>query len=132
MITSGIPSCPYNNTITAKQIMQTIYLLLSCLMAFYDALTKPRAIKEFYENEELVNLTKELTDTLRKNKTIDWQKKESARAKMRSMVRRLLKKYGYPPEGREDAVETVMVQCELWTDNELSGDMNPDYLILAN
>ena len=53
-------------------------------LAFYDALTKPQAIKDFYENEELIAITKELADTLRKNKTIDWQRKESARAKMRT------------------------------------------------
>ena len=68
-------------------------------LAFYDALTK------------------ELTETLRKNKTIDWQKKESARAKMRMIVKKLLKKYKYPPEGQEDALKTVISQCELWTDN---------------
>ncbi|MBR4779844.1 MAG: type I restriction endonuclease subunit R [Lachnospiraceae bacterium] len=87
-------------------------------LAFYDALTKPEAIKDFYENDELVALTKELTDTLRKNKTIDWQKRDTARAKMRMMIKKLLKKYKYPPEGMEDALETVMVQCELWTDND--------------
>jgi len=86
-------------------------------LAFYDALTKPDAVKDFYSNDELVALTKELTETLRKNKTIDWQKKESARAKMRILVKRLLKKYRYPPEGQEDALKTVINQCELWTDN---------------
>lgn len=86
-------------------------------LAFYDALTKPRAIKDFYENEELIAITKELADALRKNKTIDWQKRESARAKMRMLIKKLLKKHKYPPEGMEDAVQTVMTQCELWTDN---------------
>ena len=86
-------------------------------LAFYDALTKPQAIKDFYENDELIAITKELTDTLRKNKTIDWQKRESARAKMRMMIKKLLKKHKYPPEGMDDAVQTVMAQCELWTDN---------------
>lgn len=86
-------------------------------LAFYDALTKPQAIKDFYENEELIAITKELADTLRKNKTIDWQRKESARAKMRTLIKRLLKKHKYPPEGMDDAVQTVMTQCELWTDN---------------
>ncbi|MDU5596253.1 MAG: type I restriction endonuclease subunit R [Lachnospiraceae bacterium] len=86
-------------------------------LAFYDALTKPQAIKDFYENEELIAITKELTETLRKNKTIDWQKRESARAKMRMLIKKLLKKHKYPPEGMEDAVQTVMIQCELWTDN---------------
>ena len=86
-------------------------------LAFYDALTKPQAIKDFYKNEELVAITKELADTLRKNKTIDWQKRESARAKMRMLIKKLLKKHKYPPEGMDDAVQTVVTQCELWTDN---------------
>ena len=86
-------------------------------LAFYDALVKPQAIKDFYENDELIAITKELADTLRKNKTIDWQRRESARAKMRLLIKRLLKKHKYPPEGMDDAVQTVMTQCELWTDN---------------
>ena len=86
-------------------------------LAFYDALTKPQAVKDFYENSELIAITKELTETLRKNRTIDWQKKDSARARMRMMIKRLLKSHKYPPEGMEDAVQTVMLQCELWADN---------------
>lgn len=93
-------------------------------LAFYDALTKPQAIKDFYENEELIAITKELADTLRKNRTIDWQKRDSARAKMRMMIKKLLKKHKYPPEGMEDAVQTVMTQCELWTDNNDMGRMD--------
>lgn len=86
-------------------------------LAFYDALTKPQAIKDFYENEELIAITKELAETLRRNRTIDWQKRDSARAKMRMMIKKLLKSHRYPPEGMDDAVQTVMSQCELWTDN---------------
>lgn len=86
--------------------------------SFYDALTKPQAIHDFYSNEELVAMTKELTDSLRKNRTIDWQKKESARAGMRRMIKHLLKKYHYPPEEAANALETVIKQCEQWTDNE--------------
>lgn len=92
--------------------------LTSDELAFYDALTKPQAIKDFYENDELIAITKELTEALRKNKTVDWQKRQAARAKMRMMIKKLLKKHRYPPEGMEDAVQTVMVQCELWTDNQ--------------
>lgn len=88
--------------------------------AFYDALTRPQAVKDFYENDELIAIAKELTETLRKNKTIDWQKREPARAKMRMIIKRLLKKHKYPPEGVEDAVQTVMTQCELWTDNVMA------------
>ena len=98
-------------------------------LAFYDALTKPQAIKDFYENEELIAITKELADTLRKNKTIDWQRRESARAKMRMLIKKLLKKHKYPPEGMDDAVQTVMTQCELWTDNYHFGE---DYKVYLN
>ena len=86
-------------------------------LAFYDALTRPEAVKDFYNNEQLVAMTRELTDMLRKNRTIDWQKKESARAGMRRMVKKLLRNYKYPPEGMEDAIATVIGQCEMWTDN---------------
>jgi type I restriction enzyme R subunit len=85
--------------------------------AFYDALTKPRAVQDFYTDDQLIEMTKELTDMLRKNRTIDWQKKESARAGMRRLVKRLLKKYKYPPEESEHAMEVVLKQCEEWTDN---------------
>lgn len=77
-------------------------------LALYDALTKPQAVKDFYENETLVAMTRELTKMLRKNRTIDWQKKETARATIRKMVKRLLKKYKYPPEQYEDAIDTVI------------------------
>ena len=86
-------------------------------LAFYDALTKHEHIKDFYENEELIALTRELTEMLRKNRTIDWQKKETARASMRRMVKRLLRKHRYPPENYETAINTVISQCEMWTDN---------------
>lgn len=86
-------------------------------LAFYDALTKPDHIKDFYKNDELIALTRELTEMLRKNRTIDWQKKETTRAQMRKMVKRLLKKYKYPPEDYDFAISTVISQCELWTDN---------------
>ena len=66
-------------------------------------------------------LTKELTEQLRKNRTIDWNKKESARAK------RLLKKYKYPPEGQEQALQVVMEQCNKWADD----DSNVAYQSLA-
>ncbi|MCQ2148365.1 MAG: type I restriction endonuclease subunit R [Bacteroidales bacterium] len=85
--------------------------------AFYDALTKPQAVKDFYSNDELVAITKELTEALRKNRTIDWQKKESARAGMRRIVKRLLRKHSYPPEDEQAAMDVVIKQCEQWTDN---------------
>ena len=89
-------------------------------LAFYDALTKPENIKDFYQNNELIDLTRELTEMLRKNRTIDWQKKETARASMRKMVKHLLKKYKYPPEDYDTAISTVISQCEMWTDKMMA------------
>ena len=86
-------------------------------LAFYDALTKPEAVRDFYTNDQLLAITHELTDALRQNKTIDWNLKESARAGMRRIVKRLLKKYNYPPEGQEDALNTIMEQCQMWSEN---------------
>ena len=86
--------------------------------AFYDALTSPEGIRDAFSNEDFIALTKELTEQLRKNRTIDWNRKESARAKMRVLVKRLLKKYKYPPEGQEQALQIVMEQCNKWADDE--------------
>ena len=123
----------FNGLLTNEQVIEELLKLAEAIttadaegkalglnaeeQAFYDALTKPQAVKDFYGNDELVRLTQELTDLLRKSRTIDWQRKESARAGMRRLVKRLLKRYRYPPEGMEDAVQTVIGQCELWTDN---------------
>ncbi len=86
--------------------------------AFYDALSSPEGVRQAYTDEEFVALTKELTEQLRKNRTIDWNLKESSRARMRVMVKRLLKKYKYPPEGQEKALEVVMAQCNKWADDD--------------
>lgn len=87
-------------------------------LAFYDALTKPQAVRDFYTNDQLVAMTHELTDALRKNATIDWQEKKTARAGMRRAIKRLLKKYKYPPDEQREALDTVMAQCETWADNQ--------------
>ena len=86
--------------------------------AFYDALSSPEGVRDAYTNDEFLTLTKELTEQLRRNRTIDWNHKDSARAKMRVMVKRLLKKYHYPPEGQEQALQTVMEQCNRWADDD--------------
>lgn len=86
--------------------------------AFYDALSTPEGVRQAYSDEEFKQMTKELTEVLRKNRTIDWNRKESARAKMRVMVKRLLKKYKYPPKCAEKALETVMRQCDHWADDD--------------
>lgn len=60
-------------------------------MAFYDAITKPQAVKDFYNNDQLVAIARELTETMQRSATIDWQKKESARAGIRRAIKRLLR-----------------------------------------
>lgn len=80
--------------------------------------TKQQIVYDIYSNEGLVSMTKELTDSLRKNRTIDWQKKESVLVGMRRMIKFLLKRYHYSPEEVANALETVIKQCEQWTDNE--------------
>ena len=87
--------------------------------AFYDALTRPLAVKDFYSNDQLVEMTKDLTDMLRNNRTIDWNRREAERANMRRLVKRLLKKYKYPPEEAEGAMTVVLKQCELWAENQV-------------
>ncbi len=86
--------------------------------AFYDALSSPEGVRQAYTDEQFVALTRELTEQLRRNRTIDWNRKESSRAKMRVLVKRLLKKYKYPPEGQEKALEVVMAQCNKWADDD--------------
>ena len=76
-------------------------------------------------------MTKELMEMLRKNRTIDREKKESAHAGMRRMIKHLLKKYKYPPEGQKNALQTIMSQCELWTD-QLIIIFNRKGLTIAN
>lgn len=86
--------------------------------SFYDALTQPEMVRKAYTDEQFVALTKELTEELRRNRTIDWSRRETERAKMRVMVKKLLRKYNYPPEGQEQALEIVMDQCNQWADQE--------------
>lgn len=86
--------------------------------AFYDALTQPQAVKDFYTHDQLIALTRDLTEMLRKNRTIDWNRRESERANMRRLVKRLLKQYKYPPEKAEDAMVVVLKQCEQWAENQ--------------
>ncbi len=91
-------------------------------LAFYDALCRPEAIRDFYDNKELVAIARELTDTLRKSVSIDWRKKESARAGIRRAVKRLLRHYKYPPDALPDAVDMVLSQAELMADNLTAED----------
>lgn len=81
-------------------------------LAFYHPITKPENIKDFLTNQQCIDMTHELTEMLRRSRTIDWQLKDQARASMRSMIKRLLKKYKYPPEQEQAALEMVLKQAE--------------------
>lgn len=125
-----------NGLITNEEVIQELLKLAQEMMdeeqqgndlglsneekAFYDALTRPQAVKDLYSNDLLIEMTKDLTDMLRKNRTIDWNRRESERANMRRLVKRLLKKYKYPPEEAEDAMNVVLKQCEQWADSDES------------
>jgi type I restriction enzyme R subunit len=81
--------------------------------AFYDALEVNDSAVKVLGDEVLKTLARELVETVRRNATIDWTVRESARAKLRTMVRRLLRKYGYPPDKQEKATLTILEQAEL-------------------
>lgn len=81
--------------------------------AFYEALVADPKVLEEMQDATLIAMAHELTELIRKNKTIDWDKKESARASMRRMVKRLLRKYKYPPDKADGAVGIVIKQAEL-------------------
>lgn len=86
-------------------------------LAFYDALeTNDSAVKVLGE-ATLRKISQELAETIRKNVTVDWAIRENVRAKLRIMVKRLLNKYGYPPDKQEKATKTVLEQAELFGEN---------------
>lgn len=81
-------------------------------IAFYDALTADEVVKEFIEDETLKKIAQELTLAIKNNITIDWSVRKSAQAGMRRIIKRLLKKYDYPPEQAKNALKVVMRQAE--------------------
>jgi type I restriction enzyme, R subunit len=82
-------------------------------LAFYDALAENQSAVEVLGNDQLRVIAIELVQTVRQNTTIDWTVKESVKARLRVLVRRALRKYGYPPDLQEAAVRTVLLQAEL-------------------
>ena len=81
-------------------------------LAFYEALSQNQSAKDLMGDEVLSKLAKEITETLRKSVTIDWQYKEAVRAKMRILVKRALQRYKYPPDKQEEAITYVIKQAE--------------------
>jgi len=82
-------------------------------LAFYDALEVNDSAVKILGDDSLRAIARELVDTVRKNVSIDWAVKESVRAKLRVIVKRILRKYGYPPDLQEMATNTVLQQAEL-------------------
>jgi len=81
-------------------------------MAFYDALVAHGGVKEVMGDDILAKIAHDLVEAIRASVTIDWTQKESVRARLRSKVKRLLRKHGYPPDKRQEAVDTVIEQAE--------------------
>ena len=81
-------------------------------LAFYHAISKPENIKDFYTDEQLIKFTQELTQTISKEMTSDWMMRESGRANMRRTVKRLLAKYKYPNDYRENVIDLLVEQAE--------------------
>lgn len=86
-------------------------------LAFYDALAEDPEVLVKMKDDILVQIAHDLTELIRKNRTVDWDKKESARAYMRTQVKHLLRKYGYPPEKAKGAIDVVIKQAELMSSN---------------
>jgi len=82
-------------------------------IAFYDALETNDSAVKLLGDETLRTIARELVETVKRNVTIDWTVRESVRAKLRTLVKRILRKYGYPPDRQERATRTVLEQAEL-------------------
>ena len=122
-----------NNTITAAEVIEEMIRLAKELkeadkrgvdlkldfreLAFYDALEVSDSAVLVLGDEILKTIARELVESVKNSVTIDWDKKESVQAKMRVMIKRILKKYGYPPEKQDQAVKTILEQAKLIADD---------------
>jgi len=88
-------------------------------LAFYDAISLNDSAKEFYENDVLKQIAKELTNSIKSNMKVDWDVRESVRAQMRITIKKLLRKYKYPPDKQADAVQLIIEQAEKMCENEM-------------
>lgn len=93
-------------------------------LAFYDALAADPEVLKKMQDKVLVEMAQELTDLIRRSRTVDWDKKESARAYMRTQIKHLLRKYKYPPEKAKGAIDIVIKQAEL-----MSSNINPKSVV---
>jgi len=123
----------HNNAISTVEVLQELISLAKDIrearsrgreeglsedeIAFYDALAENQSAVEVLGNDQLKLIAHELLLSLRQNISIDWAQREPARARLRVLVKKILKKYGYPPDLQDDAVQTVLQQAELWSSN---------------
>ena len=119
----------HNNAITTAEVIQELIALAKDIraarqrgeeegltqeeIAFYDALAENESAIEAMGDEQLRVIAHELLTNVKSNVSIDWAHRESARARMRVLVKRILRKYGYPPDLQEAAVQTVLQQAEV-------------------
>mgnify|MGYP003338843497 CR=1 FL=1 len=82
-------------------------------IAFYDALANNQSAHDLMGDAVLIKMAQELAEKLRGNLSIDWQYKENVRAKLRTMIKALLKRYKYPPDQEAAAIELVLQQTEM-------------------
>lgn len=121
-----------NNLLTATQVIEELISiareikaadkrgedlgLTEAEIAFYDALTENESAKGVLGDDSLRDLARVLVTEVRKKATIDWTIKESVQAKLRVIVKRILRKYGYPPDKQALATENILKQAELFAD----------------
>jgi type I restriction enzyme R subunit len=119
----------HSNAITTAQVIQELIDLAKDIraarqrgeeeglsdeeIAFYDALAENKSAVEVMGDQQLRVIAHELLSQLKQNVTVDWAQREAARARMRILVKRILRKYGYPPDLQDAAVQTVLQQAEV-------------------
>ena len=119
----------HNNAITAAEVLQELIELAKDIgaahqrgedeglsqeeISFYDALAQNESAVDVMGNDQLRVIAQELLNSLKSNASVDWQHRESARARMRVLVKRILRKHGYPPDLQDAAVQTVLQQAEV-------------------
>lgn len=126
----------HNNAITTVEVLQELIALAKDMraakdrgeeqglseeeIAFYDALAENESAVQILGNDQLKLIAHELLVNLQTNITVDWANREPARARLRVLVKKVLKKYGYPPDLQDAAVQTVLLQAEVWSSTWLA------------
>ena len=119
----------HTNAVTTAEVIQELIRLAKDILAahqrgeeeglsqeeisFYDALAQNESAVEVMGTDQLRVIAQELLNSLKSNASVDWQHRESARARMRILVKRILRKYGYPPDLQDAAMQTVLQQAEV-------------------